>query len=132
MEAELKRFCEVIIDVVNGRNFDYRGAEAQALRTQHISPDWCGRFGSHAWSLCFDEQTEIWRQMAIDFPDLYFELLGVDCKVNKHDRTANVLMRTAMMRGNVRLLTVCELKWKFSNGRWIWYYHSGMRGVCEY
>ena len=129
-EKELTHYCTTIINLINNRDFDYEGPEAQRLRTQHISPSWQGRHPTCAWTTSFEEQTELWRQMTLDHPGLEFELAGVDCRVREKDRTADVVMRAAYTRGEVRLLTACEMKWKFSEGRWIWYYHCGMRGIC--
>lgn len=131
MACEIRRLCEVLVNVINERDFDYNGAEARKLRTQHISPDWHGRFDEYAWSITFDEQTEWWRQVTMDFPGVSFELVGIDCDVHKNDRTADVVIRSAMLRGDVKLLTACLLKWKFSNGRWLWYYHRGMKGIHD-
>ena len=131
MERSPGHFCNVIVNIINERDFDWHGEEAQQLRNHHVSPDWSGKLNCRAWAISFEEQNEVWRQMTIDFPNVYFELLGVDCKINEKDRTADVIMRTAMIQGNVRLMTACELKWKFSNGRWLWYHHCGMRGIWE-
>ena len=131
MQGEIERLCQVIINIINERDFDYQEAEACDFRRHHVSPEWQGRLDELAWSMSFDEQTEFWRQMTTDFPGVYFKLVGVDCKVHENDRTADVVLRAAMIRGNLRLLTACDLKWKFSNGKWIWYYHQGMAGICE-
>lgn len=131
MNAELEKHCKTILKVINDRDFNYQTPEAHRFRTRHISPSWSGKLpGSDPWLISFNEQTEVWQRMTTDFPGIYFELLGVDCVVHENDRTADVVMRAVMVRGSVRLMTACELKWKFSSGRWQWYYHAGMSGIC--
>ena len=131
MEAEFKHFCNVMINVINERDWKYENPEAWIFKTQHISPDFQARFDSSPWSQSFEEQTESWRQLTIDYPKAYLVLDGVDVVVLK-DRTADVLMRTTMFRGDVRLLTACLTQWKFTKGRWQWYCHCGVRGIsCE-
>ena len=119
------------MNIINERDFSYQNPSARHLRSYHISPDWHGKLDNHPWTVNFDEQMEFWRQMAVDSPEIYFELIGVDCEVYKEYRTADVLMRVAMVRKSVTLLGVCESKWKWSQGRWVWYYHRGMRGIRE-
>jgi hypothetical protein len=132
MESEIKHLCHVLIDTINARDFEYQGPEARIFRTQHISPDFQAKLDSTPWSMSYDEQNDMWRQAAIDFPTVHFELRAVDCTVHKNDRTANVILHTTMLRGQMKMLTACQMKWKFSKGRWQWYHHSGIRGItCE-
>ena len=125
---EFGHFCKIVINLINQRDFNFSSKEARHLRSR-ISPDWACKMNCSPFTVSFEDQIEIWEQMTLEFPDVYFELLGVDCKINEKQRTADVIMRTAMMRGGIKLLTACELKWKWSSGRWMWWYHSGMRGV---
>ena len=129
--TELEHFCQVVVDLINQRDFGYESREAQRLREQHISADWSGKLDCHAWSIDFDEQTEVWRQMTLEHPGVHLELIGVDTKVREGDRTADVVMRTALMQGDVKFQTLCQFKWKFCQNKWMWCHHSGMRGVCE-
>lgn len=84
---------------------------------QHTLSDWHGRFDEYAWSITLDKQTEWWRQFKIEFPNAAFEVVGIDCDVHENDRTADVVILSAMLRRDVKFLTACLLKWKFSNGR---------------
>jgi hypothetical protein len=132
MEAEIRHLCNVMINVINERDFDYQSTEAHVFRTRHISPDFHAKIDANPWALSFEEQTEFWRQLTVDCPSVYFVLEGLDCIIHNRHRTADVLMRATMMRGDVRLLTACLTQWKFSKGRWQWYCHSGIRGIsCE-
>ena len=132
MDSEIKHLCNVMVDVINQRDFEYQSTEAQIFRTRHISPDFQAKIDANPFSFSFDEQTDFWRRMTDDCPSMYFVLDGLDCIVHNKYRTADVLMRATMVRGDVRLLTACLTQWKFSKGRWQWYGHSGIRGIsCE-
>lgn len=125
------QYCSVIVDALNSRDFEFSSPQAHDLLEHHISPNWCGKLNCHPYLITFREQIEVWRQIILDFPDAHFELLGVDCEIHPKDRTADVVMRTAMTQGKERFLTACLLRWKFSQSRWVWYYHSGMRGIYD-
>lgn len=129
MESELERHCQTLINVINDRDFDFRGLEARKLRAHHISPQWTGRLDNCAFSLSFPEQVGFWQEMTIECPDTHFELVNVDCNVRKHERTADVVMRTKLTRNGVELHFACELKWMFNQGRWMWYSSRGIRGM---
>lgn len=131
MSQDLRQLCKVIVAVINDRDFEYAGPEARRLKEHHIASDFSGRLDECGpWAITFDEQTEFWRQITLQFPDVSFKL--VDTDVHIMDRTADVVIRAAMVRGDLTLATACQLKWKFTKGRWIWYQHNGMRGVCDY
>lgn len=121
-----------MINVINDRDWNFQKPEARIFKSQHVSPDFQAKIDCEPFTLSFDEQTDFWRQLTIEFPTAYFVLDGVDCIVNKDYRTADVLMHSTMFRGDVRLITACMTQWKFSKGRWQWYCHSGVRGItCE-
>lgn len=129
MEDELERHCQTLINTINDRDFEFRSPDARKLKTRHVSPQWSGRLDNHAYTFSFPEQVEFWRQLTIESPDIHFELLNVDCDVRKHDRTADVVMRTKLSRNGVELTFACELKWMFEQGRWVWYASRGIRGM---
>ena len=132
MEADIRHLCKVMINVINERDFDYQSTEAHAFRTQHISPDFQAKLDTQPWSFSFDEQTEFWRELTVDYPSIYFELDGLDCVIHNKHRTADALIRATMVRGDLRLCTACLTQWKFSKGGWQWYGHCGIKGIsCE-
>jgi glutathione peroxidase-family protein len=114
--------------MINERDFDFEDPKVHNLVSKHISPNWSARLDT-ADAVTFTEQMERFKDLAVQYPDVQFELLDVDCRVYWTDRTANVFLHTAMhKRAGVSLLGLCELKWKFTGGRWMWYSHMAMRG----
>lgn len=130
--AEIRHYCNVMLNVINERDWKFQSPEAADFKTQHISPDFQSKIDGNPWAQTFDQQVSFWRQLTLDYPEVHFVLDGVDCNVSKSHRTADVLMRTTMSRGDVRLITACMMQWKFTQGRWQWYCHNGVRGIsCE-
>lgn len=125
MEREIERLCKILVTAINDRDFDYQSPEARLFRTQHVSPDFEGKLDSRPWSISFEEQNDTWRQLTIDYPDIHWEVEGVDCYVHKKERTADAILHSSMLQGDLRLVTACQMKWKFSKGRWQWYQHNG-------
>ena len=131
MDQDLRHLCKVIVTVINDRDFDYTAPAARRLKDNHVARNFSGHLDECGpWAITFDEQTDFWRQITLEFPQKYFKLIDLD--VHIMDRTANVIMRAAMVQGDLTLATACELKWKFTKGRWLWYEHNGMRGLCDY
>ena len=132
MEAEIERLCKVLIKALNEWDFDYQSPEARIFRTQHVAPGFQGKLGQTLWAISFDEQTELWRQAASDTPSVRYDIRKLDIDIHKKDRTADVILHSTMRKGDIKLLAACQLKWKFSQGRWQWYQHDGMRGIiCD-
>lgn len=130
MSLELKRLCHVVATVINDRDFNYQSPQARDLVDEHIASDWYGRLDDMPYTINFDEQTEAWRQMTEEYPDLYFDLIEIDCDVHKDQRTAQVVMRSSMTgRSGMRLQGVCEMRWMFRGGKWVWQMHNAMRGL---
>jgi len=132
MESEIKRLCQIIVKVVNERDFEFMSSEARELIDEHVSPDWYAQFDNIAWTVNFAEQIEAWRQLRSEFPSLVLELVGFDCDMHKDHTNATVIMQTAMTgRKGVKLQGICQSRWRYRNGRWMWCYHTQMRGLYE-
>lgn len=115
-------------DVPPEANDDESSNPGQALI---ISPGWYATLNCSPFTASFEQQIAVWRNMTLDFPDIYFELVGVDADVNETYRTADVIMRTHMLQGDEKFLTACMLNFKLSDGKWSWYKHHGIRGIAE-
>lgn len=124
-------YCSIIVEALNLRDFEFTKSTQARELVDHVSPTWAGRVDGHPHLVTFEEQCEVWRQMCIDFPKIHFELLGVENQIHSKARTADVIMRTALKEGDRRYLTACLLKFKFSGGHWVWYFHSGIRGILD-
>lgn len=131
MEVQLfERYCWAILEVINSRDFDLQTENAQMLKSI-ISPGWYATLNCSPFTASFEQQIAVWRNMTLDFPDIYFELVGVDADVNETYRTADVIMHTHMLQGDEKFLTTCMLNFKLSDGKWSWYKHHGIRGIAE-
>ena len=130
MAIEIGQHCQTVVNIINERDFKLTNPSAKTLIRNHIATEFHARLDHFAYTLTFSEEVEFWRQMAIEYPDTRFELLGVDTFIRSDDRTADVVMRTIMTRDNMKLLFACELKWKFTGNSWVWYSQRGMRGLA--
>jgi hypothetical protein len=129
MSTEIGRHCQTLINLINDRDFDLQNPTSWKLVNYHVSPDWSGRLDDHKFTLSFQQMMEFWEDMTLEYPDLHFELMGVDCSVRKDDRTADCVMHTIRTRAGARFQFACELQWKFSQGRWMWHRSCGFRGL---
>ena len=125
---DINRFVRIIVTLINNRDFEYQSKEAAEL-VEHVAPDWEGRFDNYPHAISFAEQTSIWIEYAKTYPNLYFDILDIALQVRDHHRTASVILQLGIHGMNdVSKLGVCELKWKCSEGKWLWHRHIAMKG----
>ena len=126
--GELKRLTEIVVTLLNNRDFEFETSNGKEL-LRHLDSDFEGRFDTLPHTINFDQQLEIWKQNAKDHPTLQFSTLQVTTRLQRRSNTASVyLMLGITGMGTVRYQGSCELRWRYHNDRWLLCSHITMRG----
>lgn len=129
---ELERLSAIVPEIVNTRDFDFTGSEAQELLS-HVAPDFTSQIDTLPDTdklLSWHGQVAAWRQRATDHPDVQFAVTSVSSTVDEKIGFAQVFVEMEVSGiGDVKLHAMNELKWQRVDGQWLWYYVIGMRGT---
>jgi hypothetical protein len=126
---EIKRITQTLVRILNSRDFSYKNDDGQELLA-HVAPDFEARFDTQPHKIDFDEQTEIWRQDAREYPSLRFAVLEMTAQIRRRSNTGSVYLKLALTgMSDVQYQGACELNFKYSGERWLLYRHVTMRGL---
>ena len=132
--AELERLSAIVPEIVNARDFDFAGPEAQELLS-HVAPDFASQIDTLPEQnrlLSWSGQLSAWRQRAQDNPNARFHVTAVSSVVDERLGFAQVFLEMDVSGiGDVKLHAMNELKWQRVDGKWLWFYVIGMRGTPQ-
>jgi hypothetical protein len=128
---DLERLSAAFVQVLNERDFDFTSDVAQELKSR-LSSDWKAQldtFAADSRPVTFAEQVARWRQRAQDNPDVKFNVLDVQTRVDNKKGRVNIFVEMEVEGiSNVKLQALNVVKWKVVGDIWMCYKVIGMRG----
>ncbi|KXL41604.1 hypothetical protein M433DRAFT_6720 [Acidomyces richmondensis BFW] len=82
MSQLLERLSSAVANVLNERDFDFTSKEAQRFLA-NLAPDREGKMDTQAAKMDFEQQIAIWRQRAVKFPKIYFDVVQLHSTMNE-------------------------------------------------
>ena len=126
---EIKRITHTLVRILNSGDFSYQDDDGQEFLA-HVAPDFEARFDTQPHKIDFDEQTDIWRQGARDYPALTLTVLEMTATIRRRSNTGSVYLKLALTgMSDVRYQGACELNFKYTGEQWLLYRHVTMRGL---
>ncbi len=92
--ATLERLSTAVVTALNARDFDFTSETAQEL-VRHLAPDFKAELDSlpnQNRPRTFEEQKIAWKKRIEQYPDVHFEIVGMDSQVDEKKGRGSVYM----------------------------------------
>lgn len=128
--VELERLSAAAVHAINQRDFALnKTAEAKEV-LQHVAPDFSGTSDGILGNVTLAELIEERRQFFLEHPQAYCDLKAMSTTIDPDGRTASVHLYVDIAgMETVTIPGMSEFRWRWTDGRWLWFHHIGMRGV---
>ncbi|KAK4613105.1 uncharacterized protein CLAFUR5_13161 [Fulvia fulva] len=125
---ELERLTKICIDAINQRDWDYTSPEGQDFLS-HVHPSFTAIFDNVPGKMDWAGLNAAWQTMFAAHPEGQFNITRMNTAVDTRAGYGTVVIESeATGVSNVVLHGLSEAKWRRVNGKWLFYYHAGMRG----
>lgn len=128
IEEELRRLAIASIEAFNDKDFAFEQTPERREFLTRVSPTFHAREQRYPEPLSWEGLQHLWRDFAASEPLCRFEILNVNVDVFDNGRASVLLETSTSVHEGVRYLRMMEMKWRSSEGKWIYYSFTSMSG----
>lgn len=132
LAAELERLSAAAVTAMSQRDWEFTQTSEAREVLEHIAPDWTATFDNYPDRLNFSEQIAAHQKFMQANPTTYYQLQSMSTVLAPAGKEASVFLEIDIRDSKgMTIRGQSEFRWRYSKGKWLWYYHLAMRGSSE-